>query len=74
VQPTRGAARFRSMHDRDAAAEDALFQIEGPDDEGWVWACSPEGREIWCQNLGQKDAVAEALSQWLASLDDAEEP
>jgi hypothetical protein len=24
----------------------ALFQIEGPDEDGCVWACSPEGRDI----------------------------
>ena len=52
--------------------QDALFEIEGPDDDGGVWICSAKGRGVRCQNLGPKDAVAERLSQWLASLDDAE--
>jgi hypothetical protein len=47
----------------------ALFQIEGPDEDGCVWACSPEGRDTWCQNLGPKAQVVEVLSQWLASVD-----
>ena len=47
----------------------ALFQIEGPDEDGCVWACSPEGRDIWCQNLGPKAQVVEVLSQWLATVD-----
>ena len=29
-------------------------------------------RDIWCQNLGPAEKVAEKLSQWLASYDDAE--
>jgi hypothetical protein len=32
--------------------QDALFQIEEPDADGCVWACSNEGREVWCRNLG----------------------
>jgi len=53
--------------------QEALFDIEGPDEDGCVWACSPGGRrDIWCQNLGPVDKVTEKLSQWLASLDDAE--
>lgn len=50
----------------------ALFEIEGPDEDGCVWACSIAGRDDWCQNLGPRDKVVEVLSQWLASLDDAE--
>jgi hypothetical protein len=53
--------------------QSAFFQIEGPDEDGCVWACSPEGRDIWCQNLGPKDQVVEVLSQWLATVD-ADEP
>ena len=49
--------------------QDALFQIEGPDEDGCVWACSAEGRSIWCHNLGPKDKVAEVLSGWLAEQD-----
>lgn len=49
------------------APQDALFQIEGPDEDGCVWVCSTEGRDIWCHNLGPKDQVVQVLSQWLAS-------
>ena len=49
--------------------QEALFEIEGPDEDGCVWACSPGGRNVWCQNLGPKAKVVEVLSQWLASVD-----
>jgi hypothetical protein len=38
------------------------FQIEGPDEDGCVWACSNEGREVWCRKLGPADKVAEVMS------------
>jgi hypothetical protein len=46
---------------------EAPFQLEGPDGDGFVWICSPEGREVWCHNLGPADQVAEVLSRWLAA-------
>ena len=49
--------------------QEALFQIEGPDEDGCVWACSPRGGDVWCQNLGPKEKVVEVYSQWLASID-----
>ena len=52
--------------------QEALFQIEGPDDDGCVWACSPDGRDIWCQNLGPRDRVAEKLSEWLGAIEHGE--
>jgi hypothetical protein len=48
----------------------ALFQIEGPDEDGCVWICSAEGRDTWCQNLGPRGQVVETLSQWLASVEE----
>jgi hypothetical protein len=45
-----------------------LFEIEGPDEDGCVWACSPEGGHVWCQNLGPKHKVIEVFSKWLAGL------
>lgn len=33
----------------------ALFQIEGPDEDGCVWMCSAHGRDVWCVNLGPKE-------------------
>jgi hypothetical protein len=50
----------------------ALFEIEGPDEDGCVWVCSTAGRADWCQNLGPAQKVIEVLSQWLSSIDDAE--
>lgn len=58
------------MNDEGEASQEALFEIQGPDEDGCVWACAPEGRrDIWCQNLGPADKVAEVLSQWLGSID-----
>ena len=56
----------------DEPEQEALFNIEGPDEDGCVWICSAKGRAVWCENLGPKDKVAEALSQWLASIDQDE--
>ena len=30
---------------------------------------SPEGRDVWCQNLGPAAKVAEVMSQWLGTID-----
>ena len=49
--------------------QEALFELQGPDEDGCVWACSPEGRDVWCQNLGPTGKVAEVLAEWLASID-----
>lgn len=57
----------------DGPEQEALFEIQGPDEDGCVWACSPAGRDIWCQNLGPTEKVAEVLSQWLQSIDYDEE-
>lgn len=46
-----------------------LFEIQGPDKDGNVYICSPEGRDVWCQLLGPVDDAAEVMSQWLASID-----
>lgn len=59
-------SRSRSMGEQD---QTALFEIEGPDEDGCVWICSAEGREVWCQNLGPVEKAAEAMSQWLGSID-----
>lgn len=60
------------MAENDLPEQDALFVIEGPDEDGCVWACSAEGRDTWCQNLGPQSKVAEVLSEWLASIDHQE--
>ena len=56
----------------DEPEQQALFQIEGPDEDGCVWICSAEGRDVWCQNLGPAERVVEVLSQWLGSIDAGE--
>jgi hypothetical protein len=56
----------------DEPEQDALFEIEGPDEDGCVWICSAKGRDDCCRNLGPADKVVEVLSQWLSSIDDAE--
>lgn len=40
----------------------ALFEVEGPDEDGCVWSNFPD-REA---NLGSRDAVADKLAEWLA--------
>lgn len=47
--------------------QNAVFEIEGPDENGcvWIWSTTSD----WCQNLGPRDKVAEVLSQWLGSID-----
>lgn len=51
---------------------DLGFVIEGPDADGFVWMCSPKGRDVWCRNLGDQATVAEAFSQWLASVENGD--
>jgi hypothetical protein len=56
----------------DEPQQAALFEIEGPDEDGCVWICSVQPTDSdswWCQNLGPADKVAEVLSQWLGSID-----
>jgi hypothetical protein len=48
--------------------QDALFEIEGPEEDGCVGICSVAGREDWCQNLGPCDKVAGVLSAWLGAI------
>jgi hypothetical protein len=48
--------------------QEALFEIEGPDEDGCVWICSAKAGD-WCHNMGPADKVAEVLSEWLSSMD-----
>ncbi|HVF83788.1 MAG TPA: hypothetical protein VM913_06430 [Sphingomicrobium sp.] len=57
------------MNDNHEAEQDALFQIESLYEDGCVWICSAGGRDVWCQNLGPTEKVAEVLSEWLGSID-----
>ena len=60
------------MSDGDGPEQEALFYIEGPDERGRAWMHGTSSKNPWAQNLGPARKVAEVLSQWLASLDDAE--
>jgi hypothetical protein len=53
----------------DEREQDTLFQIEGPDEDGCVWLRSAKGPGDWCHNLGPKEKVADAMFQWLRSVD-----
>lgn len=58
---------------QDEPEQEALFQIEGPDEDGCVWICSPHDQphehDTWCRNLGPKDKAVEVMCQWLGSID-----
>ena len=57
------------MKDAHEPEQDALFQIEGPDEDGCVCICSAASRDVWCQKLGTAEKAAEVVSQWLGSID-----
>ena len=50
------------MCDTDEPEQNALFQIEGPDEDGCVSICSAAGRDVWCQNLGPAEKAAEVMA------------
>jgi hypothetical protein len=54
----------------DEPEQDALFYIEGPDEDGCVWIHSASSRDPWTKNLGPAQKAAEVLSEWLGSIDD----
>ncbi len=54
---------------QDEPEQPSLFQIERPDEDGCVGASSPDGRDVWCRNLGPTDKVAEVLSQRFGTID-----
>ena len=41
----------------DEPEQEALFELQGPDDDGCVRAC-PADSDVWCQNLGPTQKVA----------------
>lgn len=52
---------------------DLRFEIDGPDDDGFVWMRSAPGQPIWGRNLGKYEDVAEKLCQWLGANDYGED-
>jgi hypothetical protein len=53
----------------DGPEQGADFRIEGPDEDGCVWICSAEGRDVWCRNLGPKEPAAAVMADWLGQID-----
>lgn len=49
--------------------ESTSFEIQGPDDVGCAWICSPPGDDAWRHNLGQAGIVADAMARWLQEND-----
>lgn len=47
---------------RGEGEQGALFEIEGPDQDGCVWINFPDR----VANLDPRDAVADKLAEWLA--------
>ena len=60
------------MTNEEGPEQEALFYIEGPDEDGCVWICSADMPGQWCHNMGPANKVVEVLSQWLATLDDGD--
>jgi hypothetical protein len=52
----------------DDPQQEALFYIEGPDEDGCVWISSTD-EPGWHHNLGPADKAAEVMSQWLGTID-----
>jgi len=42
----------------DEPDQEALFSLDGPDEDGCVWVCSNAISNPWCQNLGPRDKVS----------------
>ena len=53
----------------DEPEQEALFYIEGPDEDGCVWISGANTSDPWAQNLGPCDKVAEVFSRWLSEID-----
>ena len=53
----------------DEAEQGALFEMEGPDEDACVWLVSGRGPEAIVVNLGPREAVANKMTEWLASID-----
>lgn len=49
--------------------KEALFELQGPDEDAYVWACSLAGGVVCGQDLGPSERVGEVMSQWLKTID-----
>jgi hypothetical protein len=53
----------------DEPEQEALFHIEGPDEDSCVWLVSGKGADQVVVNLGPREKVAEKLANWLSEID-----
>jgi hypothetical protein len=56
-------------HMENEPEQEALFYIEGPDEDGCVWIYGANTSDPWAQNLGPCRKAAEVFSQWLGSVE-----
>lgn len=54
--------------------QEALFELEGPDEDGCVWILSGVGMDAQTFNLGPRAAVAERFIEWLGRQGYGERP
>lgn len=60
----------RNRASPDGPDQGPLLQIEGLDEDGFVWICSKmDARDQWCQNLGPFDHAAKVMVEWLKRND-----
>ena len=53
----------------DVDEQGAPFEIEGPDEDACVWLVGGAGSEAVVLLLGQRDALATKMADWLAAID-----
>jgi hypothetical protein len=56
----------------DEPEQDAIFEMEGPDEDSCVWLLYSTDADAVVVNLGPTDAIAPKLTQWLAEIDFSE--
>lgn len=59
-----------SMHVESASP--ASYWIEGPDEHGHLWAYTREGRDVWYDDLGPVELVAEMMPECFHLMHGAE--
>ena len=58
----------------DYAGEGIQFAIDAQDASGCVWIRSTAKGDGWSRKLGQKEEVADVLSQWLRTVSPNQDP
>jgi hypothetical protein len=55
----------------EGSADQVAVVIEGPDEQGHLWACAADGLEEWC-DLGPVELVAEMMPEFLVPFGESE--